>query len=119
MISLFLFFAVSSFFSLVAVLSLSYFQPFLLHDESRKENNEQRVCGEGAQTEMAVGHDHEPEENDRYEGVDGDVLQWIVDGVVFLSHEIGDDHCCAITRKSCPGARHVAVARHEDKVHGN
>ena len=68
---------------------------------------------------MAVGHDHEPEENDRYEGVDGDVLQWIVDGVVFLSHEIGDDHCCAIASKSCPGARHVAVARHEDKVHGN
>ena len=50
------------------------------------------------------------------EHINANAFQRIINGILFLSHEVGEEHGSGITGEASPGAGHVAVLRHEYDV---
>ena len=63
-----------------------------------------------------LGHAHEEGSSKEYVGTDG--LEIVGNGVLLLTHEIGEKHTGGITAESCPCTGDVAVAGHEEDVDG-
>ena len=50
--------------------------------------------------------------------IEGDASQGVSDGIVFLPHHIAEHHGGGIAGKTAPSARHIAILRHKNEVHG-
>lgn len=60
-------------------------------------------------------HAHEEGSGQQYVGTDG--LEIVGNGVLLLTHEIGEKHTGGIAAESCPCTGDVAIAGHEDDIH--
>ena len=89
----------------------------LLHDVGEEEADQDHIDEDGRpEAKKLVGVGDANEKHGRQERVDKHVLDGIVDRIVLLTDEIGQQHRHTVAGETAPGAGHVAVFRDQENV---
>ena len=92
----------------------------LLHEISGEDEDEYRIdeAGDGGGEEL-VSLSHSCEEDEGENHINHNLLYRIVDWILLLTYEVGENHGCSISSETSPGTGDVAINWYEDNVDGN
>ena len=88
--------------------------PYGIADIDSKQYSVENQRQQHGQMGVAPGHDYKDE--DGQDNISGNILERIVDGVIFLSEEIAQYHTDSIGDETSPSTSPIAEVRYEDDI---